>query len=207
MALVIFAVVVLFTVCLSVTSKKFSRYLLPAFPILEILSAIGFMEGLKWVFTALRSRFGTSETERYKVTLTVIVCIGFFLIQIVPVLTLHPYYGTYYNLCWRGTDITKIITVGDASGLDIAAKYLNNKSDAEKLVVQVSPLATEIVRRYFQGYVFRADREPKMSPDYEIVYIRDSQVGRVPQTGTLNGELENVIAINNIDHVWIYRVR
>ncbi len=207
MALAFFAVVFLFTVCLSITSKKFSRYLLPTFPIIEILSAIGFVEGLKWIFTALRSRFGTAETERYKVTLTVIVCIGFFVIQIMPVLTLHPYYGTYYNLCWRGTDITKIITIGDASGLDIAAKYLNNKSDAEKLVVQVSPLATEIVQRYFRGHVFRANREVKVIPDYEIVYIRDAQVERVPQTGTFNGKLEHVITLNGIDYVWIYRVK
>ena len=207
MVLAIFAVVVLFIACLSVTSKKFNRYLLPAFPLLEILSAIGFVAGIKWVFTALRSRFGTSETEKYKVTLTVIVCIGFFVVKIMPVLTLHPYYGTYYNLCWRVTDITKIITVGDASGLDIAAKYLNNKSDAEKLIIQVSPLSSAIVRHYFKGQVFRADREANMSPDYEIVYVRDSQVGRVPQTGILNGKLENVIAINGINHVWIYRVR
>ena len=40
-ALALVAVVLLFTLCLSLTSKKFSRYLLPAFPILEILAAIG----------------------------------------------------------------------------------------------------------------------------------------------------------------------
>ena len=41
-ALTLVAVVLLFTLCLSLTSKKFSRYLLPAFPMLEILAAIGF---------------------------------------------------------------------------------------------------------------------------------------------------------------------
>ncbi len=207
MVLALVAGVVLFTLCLSATSKKFSRYLLPAFLMLEILAAIGFVEGLKWSYAALRSRFGTAETAKYKIALAIIACTGFFVIQVVPVLARHPYYGTYYNLCWKVTDITKIITVGEASGLDIAAKYLNHKNEAHLRHVQVSPLATEFVRYYLRGYAYRADRRIGRAPDYEVVYIRDSQIGRVPQTGTLNGELEAVITLNGIDHVWIYRVQ
>lgn len=199
--------VVLFTVCFSATSKKFSRYLLPIFPMLEILAAIGLVQGFKGIYAALCSRFQTLEVPLYKNAFLVIVCLAFFFIQTLPVLALHPYYGTYYNLCWKVTDITQIITVGEASGLDVAAKYLNEKPDAHNLVVQVSPLATEFVYHYFQGYVYRADRQANLSPDYEVVYIRDSQIGRVPQTGTLNGELEAVITLNGIDHVWIYKVR
>ena len=54
--------VALFTICLSVTSKKFSRYLLPALLILEILSAIGVVGVIKWCYASLRSRFGTKRT-------------------------------------------------------------------------------------------------------------------------------------------------
>jgi len=206
MVLSLVACVVLFTVCLSATSKKFSRYLLPAFPMLEILAAIGLVQGFKWVYAALCSRFQILEVPLYKNALLVVAFLAFFSIQTLPVLALHPYYGTYYNLCWKVTDITKIITVGEASGLDLAAKYLNEKPNVQELVVQVSPLATEFVHYYFHGRVYRADRQTNLSPDYEVVYIRDSQIGRVPQTGTLNGELEKLITLNGIDHVWIYRV-
>ncbi len=200
-------VAMLFTVCLSTTSKKFPRYLLPAFPMLEILAAIGFVSGLKWSYNALRSCFGNqTEIAKYKKALAVLVCIGFFFIQTLPVIARHPYYGTYYNPCWKVTDITKIITVGDASGLDIAAKYLNEKTVSPSLVVQVSPVSAEFLSYYFNGYTYRADRDRGHTPDYEVVYIRDSQIGRVPQTGTLNGELEAVITLNGIDHVWIYRM-
>lgn len=198
--------VVLFIVCLSATSKKLPRYLLPVFPMLEVLAAIGFVAGFQWGYTALRSHFGTSETAKYKTVLAIIACVGFFFIQVFPVLARHPYYGNYYNLCWKVTDIRWIITVGDASGLDIAAKYLNQKPNADHMFVQVSPLATEFVRYYFHGFVYRADRGVPVPPDYEVVYIRDSQIGRVPQTGTLNGDLEAVITLNGIDHVWIYRI-
>ena len=199
--------IVLFTVCLSATSKKFPRYLLPAFSLLEILAAIGFVAGLKWSYRLLVSRFGAAATAKYKTALAVLACIGFFFIQVFPVLALHPYYGSSYNLCWKVTDIRGIITIGDASGLDIAAKYLNRKPNADQMFVRVSPLATEFVKYYFHGFAYRADRGLPMPPDYEVVYIRDSQIGRVPQTGTLNGELEAVITLNGIDHVWIYRIR
>lgn len=206
MALVLVISVVLFTVCLSATSKKFSRYLLPAFPMLEILAAVGLVEGLKCGYTALCSRFRTEAPTKYKKASAVIACVGFFFIQVFPVIACHPYYGTYYNPCWKVTNITKIITVGEASGLDIAAKYLNEKPNANRAFVQVSPLATEFVRYYFRGFAYRADRTMWRIPDYEVVYIRDSQIGRVPQTGTLNGELEAIITLNGIDHVWIYRI-
>ncbi len=205
-ALALVAGIALFTICLTATSKKFSRYLLPAFLMFEVLAAIGFVQGIKWVYNILSNHFGTEGTIPYKNFAIVIACIGMFFIQVFPVLALHPYYGTYYNPCWKVTDITKIITVGEASGLDIAANYLNEKLNAEHLVVQVSPLAAEFVHHYFRGFVYRPDRDRGYNPDYEVVYIRDTQIGRLPQTGTRNGELEVKITINGIDHVWIYRI-
>ena len=193
---------VLFMVCLSLTSKKFSRYLLPVFSILEILAAVGFVELLRWSYKHFRMKMPV-----VKQAVTGFACLCFFLIQVLPVLMLHPYYGTYYNLCWKVADITKIISVGDASGLDIAAHYLNQKPNAHRMQVQVSPLATGSIKYYFRGHTYRTDRQTNQSPDYEVVYIRDAQIGWVPQTGTLNGELEAVITLNGIDHVWIYKVR
>lgn len=174
---------------------------------LEILAAIGLVEGFKWIYAALRARFQTLEIPLYKNAILVITCIGLFFIQVFPVLALHPYYGTYYNPCWKVTDITKVITIGDASGLDIAANYLNQKQTDQQLRVQVSPLSKYLFSRYFTGLTRPAGRTGGLPADYEVVYIRDSQIGRVPQTGTLNGELEAVITLNGIDHVWIYKVR
>ena len=139
LVLAMVGVVILFTVCLSLTSKKFSRYLLPVFPILEILAAVGFVEFIRW-----GCAYFEIDTAGVKRALAGFACLCFFLIQILPVLLLHPYYGTYYNLCWKVTDITKIITVGDASGLDLAANYLNQKPNARRMQVQVSPLATDL---------------------------------------------------------------
>ena len=206
-ALALVAVVLLFTLCLSLTSKKFSRYLLPAFPILEILAAIGFFEFLKWGYSYIDSRFGT-ETNSQKLTFSIVTVLCLFLIQIVPVLRLHPYYGTYYNLCFKLTDIRKITTVGEGGGVgyDLAAKYLNKKPNARELRVQTFPPSAQFFFPYFTGQVHWANASEEGVPDYEVVHIRESQAGWVPQTGTLNGELEHVITLNGIDYVWIYRI-
>ncbi|RKU12184.1 hypothetical protein C6502_06680 [Candidatus Poribacteria bacterium] len=204
-ALGLVAVVLLFTLCLSLTSKKFSRYLLPAFPILEVLAAIGFFEFLKWSYSYIDARFGT-ETNSQKLTFSIVTVLCLLLIQILPVVRLHPYYGTYYNLCFKLTDIRKIITVGAGAGYDLAAKYLNRKPNAQMLRVQTYPQSGQFFYQYFIGQTHRADEGEVVVPDYEVVHIRESQVGWVPQTGTLNGELEHVITLNGIEYVWIYKI-
>ena len=206
-ALALVAVVLLFTLCLSLTSKKFSRYLLPAFPILEILAAIGFFEFLKWGYSYIDSRFGTGANAQ-KLTFSIVTILCIFLIQILPVLRLHPYYGTYYNLCFKLTDIRKITTVGEGggAGYDLAAKYLNRKPNAQALHVKTFLQSGQFFYPYFIGQPPRSDAGEGGIPDYEVVHLREFQAGWVPQTGTLNGELEHVITLNGIDYVWIYRV-
>ena len=204
-ALALVAVVLLFTLCLSLTSKKFSRYLLPAFPILEILAAIGFFEFLKWGYSCIDARFET-ETNSQKLTFSIVTILCLLLIQIVPVLRLHPYYSTYYNLCFKLTDIRKIITVGAGAGYDLAAKYLNGKPNAQELRVQTFPPSAHFFLPYFVGQFLWSDAGEAVIPDYEVVHIRESQAGWVPQTGTLDGELEHVITLNGIDYVWIYKI-
>ena len=204
-ALALVAVVLLFTLCLSLTSKKFSRYLLPAFLILEILAALGFSEFLKWGYSYIDSRLGTGANAQ-KLTFSIVVFLCLFLIQILPVLRLHPYYTTYYNLCFKLTDIRKIIAIPAAAGFDLAAKYLNRKPNAQELRVQIFPQSARFFFPYFSGQPPRFNADGKVVADYEVVHSRGAQGGWVPQTGTLNGELEHVITLNGIDHVWIYRI-
>ncbi|MXV85439.1 glycosyltransferase family 39 protein [Candidatus Poribacteria bacterium] len=210
-ALILVSGVLLFTVCFSLTDKKFARYLLPVFPLLEILSAIGFVEALRWggsqIHAHFRQRPGTLKTAFIAIS-----CLVFFFIQVLPVLALRPFYGTYYNLCWKVADLTKIITVNDPSGVYLAAVYMNQKSDAGQIPVQVSDLGSEYFQYYFKGRTYRTDKTrigaPVILPntDYEVIYIRDSQIGWVPQEGVKGGTLEHVITINGLNLAWIYRV-
>ena len=194
--------VLLFTICMSIGAKKFSRYLLPVFPILDILAAIGLallIEKIAQLDILKQRRIG-------KVAGVTALGIALF-IQVFPVLKLHPYYGTYYNPLWGIADITKVCTTGDASGLDLAADYLNQKPNPENLVVRVSPLSAEFFGYYFKGIFYRRDSAAGMrSPDYEVAYIRDVQINRV-HLDDIKGTLEHVIRLNNVDYVWIYRLQ
>ena len=215
---------ILFIFCMSIGAKKFSRYVLPIFPILDILAAFGLSLLIQKITQLIDLKQRTEQVQscsrrpnyrqklvayvgqqkiRRGVELTVIILT--ILIQGFSVLKLHPYYGTYYNFFWGLTDITKVCTIGDASGLDLAADYLNQKPNAESLLVQISPLSEEFFAHYFVGETKRNDNI-RRQPDYEVVYIRESQIGYVPQNGVLDGNLEHVIRLNGIDHVWIYKL-
>ncbi len=197
--------ILLFILCLSLTAKKFGRYLLPAFSMIDLLAGLGLFYFLKRV----GSQFKTSQARRIGQTVCVVFIIA---LTALPVFALHPYYGTYHSLYWKITDLTKITTVGDGSGLDLAAKYLNKKPNAHLMTVQVSTLSAALFQHYFIGSVYQLppkhidDPSPPPSVAYEVIYIRDSQIGWAPQEGTRSGRLEHVIALNGIDRVWIYRV-
>ena len=205
-AISIGAAAILFTLCLSLTTKKLPRYLLPAFPMLDILAGMGAFYTAKWIGTHLKK-------QRLRRIAQVAYFAIILLLTTIPVFALHPYYGTYYNICWKPMDITKTFTVGDASGLEIAAKYLNQKHNAGDTVVQVSTTAAESFEMYFVGNIYQIppkhikNAPPSPPVDYEVVYIRDSQIQWVLQEGTLGGTLEHVITLNGVDHVWIYRVQ
>ena len=197
--------VILFTICMSIGAKKFSRYLLPVFPVMDILAAVG-LYVLVQRLLQLKSldRLFTMKTLKSKMLGTLAIGLIFF-VQVMSVLSLHPYYGVYYNPLWKITDITKVCTIGDASGLDIAANYLNQKPNAEKLTVRVSPLSDQFFRHYFKGRSYPQDRDPgTFPPDYEVVYIRDLQINRV-YLEDIEGTLEHVIRLNDVDYVWIYK--
>ena len=206
-AIAIVTVAILFTVCLTLTSKKISRYLLPAFPMLDLLAGIGLCYIVKWIEARLKNQHFQKVAHA--------TCIAFVLfLTTVPIFLLHPYYGVYYNLCWKIVEIPKIISVGESSGLELAAKYLNRKENADEIRVQVSTMGTYFLRPYFIGRVYQVpspkfvgNPPPPPPVDYEVVYILDSQINWIPQEGTRGGELEHVITLNGIDLVWIYRVK
>ena len=194
-----------FTLCLSLTGRKFDRYILPVFLMLDVLAGIGLFYTVKWLCAGLKKIHFRRAAQA--------ACVALILLMTaVPIFALHPYYSTYYNLCWKVTNIPEIITVGDTAGLDLAAKYLNEKSEADPIDVQASESGAEVLSYYLKGIVHRADEKhaegasKPNSADYEVVYIRDVQIGQMPQIGTRNGQLEHIITLNGIDRVWIYKV-
>ncbi len=194
--------VILFAVCMALGAKKMSRYLLPIFPILDILTAVSVHILVEKLFQTGIFRWRQDRKMLVSNGLKVLTVGIIVFVQVTPVLSLQPHYGTYYNPCWKLTDITKICSFGGGYGLDLAADYLNKKPDPQDLIVRVSPLSEHFFSQYFKGESYpRSTYRETRSPDYEVVYIRDVQINKVPLSD-IGGTLEHIIRLNEIDYVW-----
>lgn len=203
--LILLVFVILFCICMSISAKKFTRYVLPIFPFLDVLAALS----LNLVITIIRetTQFNQHVKRRPFLAAILVLILGAMLAyQVYSVASLHPHYFSYINPLLSPRRIAAKFSLEDGQGLDPAAEYLNQKPDAEELVVCVSPLGQERFAYYFLGSTLICDGvQPVPSHDYAVVYARDSQINWYKRQWS-SQNLEKVIKINDIEYVKIYRV-
>lgn len=197
--------VILFCVCMTISAKKFTRYVLPVFPILDILAALSLNLAIRIIRET--TQFNEHVKRRRVLTVIPVLILGTMLVyQIYSVTSLHPHYFSYINSLLSPRRIASKFSLEDGQGLDPAAEYLNQKPDAEELVVCVSPLGQERFAYYFLGSTVICDGvQSVQSHDYVVVYARDTQINWYKRQWP-SENLEKVIKINNIEYVKIYRV-
>lgn len=193
---------------LSVVAKKNARYFIIYLPAVSLLSTMGAI--------FIGQQF-SKKRVRYLLLLAIVV------LQIAPVLRLHPYYVTYHFPLLSGKWISNNITRGYGAGLDVAGDYLNAKPDAENLNVRISMFSKNF-EKYFVGKTWRHYRGLELNDidfDYDVEYSRIRQIQGIPIDShpkhgnpaavfqfqyILPRELEHVVKLNGVDYVWIYRV-
>ncbi len=180
---------------LTLVAKKIPRYLVISFPPWDVLAAIGTVSLIRLLRNFVKKPIFTYAM----VTFTL-----FF--QAAPVLSLHPNYRAYYHPLIPASWIVKNISQGGGMGLDFAAQYLNGKPNAEQLTTYVTPLGG-FLEYYFNGHTRPIDTQTTLlQSDYVVVYIRDQQIGWVPQTELFQKlSLEHVVRVNGVEYAWIYR--
>jgi hypothetical protein len=194
--------VILFTLFLSLSPKKVSRYLLPTFPVLAIFAGVG----LEWFWGQLSRRWAGSW-------LPILGMVA--IVQGACSLSHHPYYLTYYNPLFGGGWLApKVLLVGWGEGLDQAGHYLNTMRGVSQLE------AASFYRRefapYFDGEEVELSDEhdedhdllPWHRADYTVLYI--SQIQRqIPNEATIRYfsslQPEFVVRLKGINYAWIYR--
>ncbi|MFP3895723.1 MAG: ArnT family glycosyltransferase [Anaerolineales bacterium] len=199
---------------MTTSSKKFDRYILPVFPLLDILAALGFdtlcdhtvMDtqsiGLFSLMRRGASRLGGIGAVSTSILITLLVA-G---IQLPLILPTYPYYLAYYNdMLGGGSVASDILLYGWGEGLDEAAAYLNSKPEASRLHVaahyinQFSP--------FFEGTATLAGRAPLVEPDYFVLYSCAVQRQFVPEVmGRLYEveEPEYTVCVKGLEYAWIY---
>ncbi|MFC2015588.1 glycosyltransferase family 39 protein [Chloroflexota bacterium] len=198
------AFVLFFTVMVSLAAKKGDRYLLPVFVMADVVVA--------WVLVALvraAGRRGQASARIRRIGYG--LAAGLVLLSSVFWLRLAPYYGAYFNpLLGGGPTAVRTYAFGQGEGLDLAARYLNDKEDSDRL--QVVSFYPAQFRYNFQGLATSLRRgewdRTWLFADYVVFYV--SQVQRqLPTAGLvaffLDQEPEYVARLGGVDFATVYR--
>jgi hypothetical protein len=198
------AFVLFFTVMVSLAAKKGDRYLLPVYPVADVLAAWALLALVRGVAAASRAR-GRGWRIGYGAALALVLGPS------VLWLGLAPHYGAYFNpLVGGGPAASRTFAFGQGEGLDLAAGYLNDKENsAELLVISFYP---QQFRYYFDGEVTSLRwgdwNKTWLFAEYVVFYV--SQVQRQLPTAELVDlfsaqEPEHVVRLGGVDFARIYR--
>ncbi len=188
-----------FAAAMTVGEKKFDRYLLPIFPLLDILAALGWVAAAEW----LGARLPANWKQQTPGLLAAGLAVGAFAL----VWPTRPYYISYYNPALGGAKTaSQVMLVGWGEGLDQVAAYLNSRPDPEDLVV-CSWRRSEL-RSFFLGQTVATGQGfCQAQPDYYVFYQNLEQRGSVSDISKhFVGvkEPDFVARINGVDYAWVY---
>jgi hypothetical protein len=177
----------LFCVFMSLATKKFDRYMLPVVVALDILAAVGLTHWLPHV--------------RQPVAWTLLAIT--LVVQSAFVLAYQPYYLAYYNPLVGGSRTApRVMPLGWGEAMNLAASYLNGKSNAEQLSVATGGIPG--FAPYFSGRVEPLTARGLATSDYAVLYISDIQQN-TPMVQALSAQKpEAILRIRDMDYVWIF---
>jgi hypothetical protein len=199
----------LYVAMISISSKTSGRYIIPAFVLMDIIAAFGWLALLQLI---LSIRF---RVMRYSAV--ALVVLNIFFIQIGGDVLVYPYFHSYYNPLLGGAKKAgETRFVGSGEGLDQAGRYLSQKPNAEDLTA-MSWYGSGCFSYYFSGKTIIiptgvGDNEyiakNIVKADYLVVYTNQWFRRLPPQLFDIldHVEPEHTIWINDIEYVRIYKV-
>lgn len=194
--LLLVAVVLFFTLQMTLGDKKFARYLLPSFEFVIIVAGFG-------AFYLIRRLTGGRQRLLY-LTLAAIIALQFAIS-----LPRHPYYGTHYNRLLGGPNA--ILEGGvlpgqeQGEGMDLAAGFLNTLPLAQ--LTEVGSQVEESFGRYYLGKTVRLADE---NVDY-LVFGRNWVMRNFEASNGLWEKYKtrppkHVVTFDDVPYAWVYKV-
>ncbi len=194
----------LFVTFLTLAEKKQDRYLLPIYPALGVLAALGLVRA-----STIKYRV-RSNGYRVSIPLAVIIFI-ILLFQGILIRVNYPYYFTYYNPLLGGTRMaSRLMTIGWGDGLEQAAVYLNSLPDADQLAVTSWYHYSLFPFLRGQATNFTSDAGRTLSSDYAVVY-RNQVQRELPTPEMVHYLLGHhtpvfTATLQGVDYVYVYRL-
>ena len=192
--------ILLFTLFISFGSTKFDRFLLPIFPSVDLLAAVGLCELIRVILARL------GKPVKALMLLILTIQAGFALPQ-------HPYFLSFYNpLVGGSARAPEVLLIGWGEAFEEAARYLNEKGNAKELKVAAQYPAS--FGPYFVGQtlaiskMYPTDIWPWLPADHIVFYINGAQ-RNVPDPDVVSYfdslELEHTVRAKGLEYAWIYR--
>jgi len=200
----LFAFVVFFTLQMALGAKKMPRYLLPAFPLLDVLAGVGLVWWAEQI-SNLRPQVRNSQfaiRNPQSAISYALVGLG-LLVQAALVLPRHPYYDTYFNELAGGAraGTWAISTQWQGEGLDLAARNLSTLPGAGRLTVGSHMPA--LFHQYFVGQTVRADARADWYVFGVHNVMRDED--RAVWDFYRRRQVWDTVFFDGIPYVWVYR--
>lgn len=205
-AICFFSFIVFFIITMGLGDLEADRYILPVYPPLILIAALGWVAAIEKIFTWLKHK---TSLQFFNYS-SVAILITLVILQIGETVRTHPYYNTYYNPLMGGPEkAAKNILFGWGEGLNEVAEYLDAKPNADQLDVMLNGYAYGPLSFYLSGTAFSSfAASPEMIDvvDYIIVSIRQIQIGNKTALILQDTKPEHVVNINGLDYAWIYNV-
>jgi 4-amino-4-deoxy-L-arabinose transferase-like glycosyltransferase len=217
----LWAFVLLYVLFMTTGAKKFDRYLLPIFPVIDILAALGLLAlgGVIWEWACPEPCRRAGEhfegVPRFRIS-----ALGLGLVLLLQggfALPHYPYYLTYYNPLLGGIrQAAQTILVGWGEGYEQVARYLNQKDDAAHLRV-ATWYAKQCIGPFFSGQAYKLNVSgqepigvvPWYETDYVVSYINQVQ-REIPTTAMVSffrsQQPEYIVHIKGLDYASVYKV-
>ena len=162
------AFVLLFTVFMTLGGKRSSRYILPVFPALAVVAAIG------WLGLYQRSLHLTNKASLQTRPLRVTFYILLIFIALIIQLPYAPYYFTYFNPLLGGSyTAPHMVKIGWGEGLDRVGRFLQRELSGSR----VGTAYSSTVAPFFKGDLAGLDSDRL---DYVVLYRKQIQAGNAP---------------------------
>jgi 4-amino-4-deoxy-L-arabinose transferase-like glycosyltransferase len=201
--------VVLFIIAMSVFPKKFNRYLVPVFPTMDILAAVGLAWITTWLPPTLIRGYSTC-TRAFRQHITHVRLIALILIALLTAASWDPYEIAVFNSALGGAPAgARTFLAGWGEGLEQVAAWLNQQPDITGVLV-VSTM-TQPLQPYLRlGAQAITPLTPTLpeKAGYVVIYIRDTMGVLSPPFDQFFGRMppSDIVRVAGVDYAWIYQV-
>jgi hypothetical protein len=196
--------VLLFLLLMTIPGKKFDRYILPVFPVLNILAALGYVR----LAAAVSRRWLANRAQavaRAVPLLYLLAAVGLM----VNVWWYHPYEMAYYNpLLGGGPAAARTVYVGWGEGLEQAGNYIKAQPDGCDY-----PLASWyelVILPYSCAPVMHLGwAETPGNVNYVVFYVNQIQREIAPAITAQareHGSLVHTVQMHGIDYAYVYQL-